>query len=248
MKTLTEIKRNVARKITIKDIISGTYQTPAKTSPFLETLWGLKVLKVNIIATIIDNYVSDDEKYATITLDDGTGVIRSKAFQNTRLIADIKAGEIIQFIGWIRNYNDELYLVPEIIQIIEDYNKIALMKLEANTFKTNFLKETKSEKTDEPKETQSTPNITENSQTKTEKPKQTDQINNSAEPKKELDENEIRQLVIDSIEKLDDGEGVDYTDILKNVKLELHLVEKAIDELLSEGSCYEPRAGKLKVL
>ncbi|NOR84727.1 hypothetical protein GQ473_01275 [archaeon] len=248
-----------AYTLTIKDLIDGEYKTPANEPAFLETAWGLSVFKCNLIATVIDNYVSDDEKYASITLDDGTGVIRSKAFQNTRVIADIKAGTIIQFIGWIRNYNDELYLVPEIVKPVTNYDKLSLMKIEAYTFKKKFLKEKIDEKTDHKeineqpneqiiKETITTPKPTEPTNTKSADSKPAYENTNAEEPKKEPTEKEIRQKVVTAIESLDKGEGVDYADILKNVNLELQLVEKAIDELLSEGSCYEPRAGKLKVL
>ena len=252
-----------AYTLIIKDLIDGEYKTPANEPAFLEIAWGLNVLKVNLIATVIDNYVSDDEKFASITLDDGTGVIRSKAFQNTRVIADIKAGTIILFIGWIRNYNDELYLVPEIVKPVTNYDKLSLIKIEAHIFKKKFLnkkdEKNTTQKTDiketneQPKEqiikeTIKTSKSTESINLESTESKTSNENTNTEEPKKEPTEKEIREKVVTAIESLDKGEGVDYADILKNVNLELHLVEKAIDELLSEGSCYEPRAGKLKVL
>ena len=247
-----------AYTLTIKDLIDGEYKTPANEPAFIETAWGLSVFKVNLIATIIDNYVSDDEKYASITLDDGTSVIRSKAFQNTRVIADIKAGTIIQFIGWVRNYNDELYLVPEIVKPVTNYDKLSLMKIEAHTFKKKYLNkkdETTTIKTDiketkeqTKEETIKTEKPTEPTTIKSTEPKTNNENTNAEDTKKEPTEKEIREKVVNTIESLDKGDGVDYADILKNVNLELQLVEKAIDELLSEGSCYEPRAGKLKVL
>ncbi|MCK4550871.1 MAG: hypothetical protein KAT91_02870, partial [Candidatus Aenigmarchaeota archaeon] len=144
------------------------------------------------------------------------------------------------------------YIVPEVVRVVDDYNMITLRKLEIKVFKNNFLKKegaTTKQKEDgekergvpeKKKEVKNTPKKQEH---KPEKKKDA-----AKETKKPLDDKEIRERVVKTIEVLDDGEGVDYTDILKNVDLEDNLIEKAIDELLSEGSCYEPRAGKIKVL
>ncbi len=251
--TKQPIKRLVAYKVAIADIMAGEYKAQEGFNPSrVETSWGLSVSRVHIIATVVNHYKSEDSKYAFITLDDGTGVVRSKAFQqDTKFLEKIKKGDIVDVIGRIREYNDERYIVPEVVRVVDDYNMITLRKLEVKVFKNKFLKEnpatTKqkedSKKNEPEKKKKDVKKAPEKQETKPEKKK--DPVK---ETKKPLDDKEIRERVVKTIEVLDDGEGVDYTDILKNVDLEDNLIEKAIDELLSEGSCYEPRAGKIKVL
>jgi len=168
------------------------------------------------------------------------------------LLAKIKKGEIVEVVGKIREYNDERFIVPEIVRVVEDPNCLTLRKLECHKFKKEFMAKNnifqKSTETEVRKK-----ELREEKPAAKEKPK--DMKKEEEKPAKEKskeskapDEKEIREIVVKAIESLDKGEGVDYADILKNVKLEENLVEKAIDELLSEGSCYEPRAGKIKVL
>ncbi|MCK5473850.1 MAG: hypothetical protein KAI53_00450 [Candidatus Aenigmarchaeota archaeon] len=253
--TKQPIKRLVAYKVTIADVVDGNYKAQEGFNPSrVEISWGLSVSRVHIIATVVNHYKSEDSKYAFITLDDGTGVIRSKAFQqDTKFLEKIKKGDIVDVIGRIREYNDERYIVPEVVRVVDDYNMITLRKLETTVFKNKFLKKEgmatkqkedgKKERVEPEKKKKTVKNTPQKQEPKPEKKKDA-----AKETKKPLDDKEIRERVVKTIEVLDDGEGVDYTDILKNVDLEDNLIEKAIDELLSEGSCYEPRAGKIKVL
>lgn len=249
--TKQPIKRLVAYKVTIADVVDGEYKAQEGFNPSrVETSWGLGISRVHILATVVNHYKSEDSKYAFITLDDGTGIVRSKAFQqDTKFLEKIKKGDIVDVIGRIREYNDERYIVPEVVRVVDDYNMITLRKLETTVFKNKFLKKEgaptkqKEEKSEPEKKKKDVKKAPEKQETKLEKKKDP-----AKETKKPLDDKEIRERVVKTIEVLDDGEGVDYTDILKNVDLEDNLIEKAIDELLSEGSCYEPRAGKIKVL
>lgn len=78
------------------------------------------VLRVNLIANVIEKFeVNNEKKFGSITLDDGTGQIRAKVFgDDLTKIKDIKEGDTILVIGLIKEYNNEKYLVPEIIRTV----------------------------------------------------------------------------------------------------------------------------------
>jgi len=83
---------------------------------FLEVA-GRDIYRINLIANIIDKFESNQKQYINITLDDGTGNIRVKAFADaTHLLQNLQLGDSIIIIGVIRFYNDELYIMPEIIK------------------------------------------------------------------------------------------------------------------------------------
>lgn len=128
-------KREIAYKLKIGDILAGTpivEDVPQEASPnpgetltaavkekfrFLE-LKDKKIVRVNIIANIIDKYSSDGEKkFATVTVDDATGQIRLKVFgEDINMFNDLSQGDTVLVIGVLRSYNGEVYLLPEIVK------------------------------------------------------------------------------------------------------------------------------------
>lgn len=84
---------------------------------FLE-LGDKKIIRVNIIANIVDKYVSEGERrFATITVDDGTGQVRLKLFgEDVAKFDELSHGDTIMIIGVLRSYNREVYVSPEIIK------------------------------------------------------------------------------------------------------------------------------------
>jgi RPA family protein len=121
MEGLTEQrKRNVAYKLRIGDILKGKpYQADGKFI-FLE-LGEKKVVRVNILANCIDKFVQEGEKkYASVTIDDASGQIRLKVFgDDVDVVKDILQGDTLQIIGNVREWNDELYLIPEIVKKVD---------------------------------------------------------------------------------------------------------------------------------
>jgi len=67
----------------------------------------------------------------------------------------------------------------------------------------------------------------------------------------ESQEIDLREVVIETIDRLDTGEGAKHEDILNALHEGGHkpeAVEAAINALLSEGRCYEPKIGMLKTI
>ena len=77
-----------------------------------------EIVRVNIVANVIDKY--ETENYSTLTLDDGTGTIRLKAFSDSvALLNNIEIAATVVVIGVLRYFNNELYIVPEIVKEVD---------------------------------------------------------------------------------------------------------------------------------
>jgi len=57
--------------------------------------------------------------YAGAVIDDGTGKISLRAFENIGVFSKADVGDFVLVIGKIRSFNDEKYVMPEIIRKID---------------------------------------------------------------------------------------------------------------------------------
>lgn len=127
-------KRETALKIRINDLLRGTpiYENIGGNDRlnFIE-LGDKKITRANIIANIVDKYESDGERrFASITLDDGSGQIRARVFsEDISKFKDLKEGDTIVIIGLLRAYNQEIYILPEVIKK-KDPKYLLIRKLE----------------------------------------------------------------------------------------------------------------------
>jgi len=149
-------KRETAYKLRIGEILNGTpiiedvkgeEGTPNKEKfRFLEVA-EKQIIRVNLIANIIDKFSSEGEKkFATMTIDDGTGQIRLKLFgEDVLKFENLNQGDTIITIGLLRSYNNEVYISPEIIKKIDSrYLLIRKLEVEKNqkTQQTNSSENT----------------------------------------------------------------------------------------------------------
>jgi len=113
-------KRNTAFKVRIGDILKGKPMTDEGKFLFLE-LGDKKISRVNVYANCVDKFVSDGEKkYASLTIDDASGQIRLKAFgDDIAILKDIILGDTLQIIGNVREWNSELYIIPEVAKKVD---------------------------------------------------------------------------------------------------------------------------------
>ena len=113
-----------AVKLRIKDLVEGTYDGKS-----VSTLFG-EVSEARILGTLIDIYVTDDENYMALTLDDGTETVRIKAWrQDVEKLKEFSKGDFIDAVGKVREYNEEIYLTPEVVSRVSP-NKWVLRELE----------------------------------------------------------------------------------------------------------------------
>lgn len=113
-------KRNIAFKLRIGDILVGKPIIANERFTFLE-LGNKKIIRVNVIANIIDRYDSEGEKkYSFVTADDGSGQIKLKAFgDDIERLKDATQGQTVLITGVLRYFNNEIYISPEIVKPIQ---------------------------------------------------------------------------------------------------------------------------------
>ena len=128
-------KRETAYKLRINDLLKGTqifeeFEGMNKRLRFVE-LGDKKIVRVNIVANVVDKYESEGERrFASITLDDGSGQIRARVFADDMdKFKDLSQGDTLIVIGLLRSYNQELYILPELIKK-QDPKYLLIRKLE----------------------------------------------------------------------------------------------------------------------
>ena len=110
-----QFKRNTAFKYKIGDILIGKPVFNGDRFSFIE-LGDKKIVRVNIVGNIVERYdITGERKYTFLTLDDGSGQIRIKAFgDDVEKLEGITQGLTVVVIGLLRHFNDETYISPEI--------------------------------------------------------------------------------------------------------------------------------------
>jgi len=240
------MKREPAVKLRIRDILDGKFFPGEKENmkpSYLITPFGRKVSRVNVLATITDKFVSEDESYVSFTLDDGTASIKAKAFKDVvSLVKNLEIGDIGIFIGKIREWNGELYLNIEIARKIDDpnyetYRKLELIK-EILPYKRMIL-ELKSmrEKMSEEeflKEAKRRLGLGE-------------EIISFLIESERIEEKDYKAEVLKVLKELDRGDGVNVIYLFEVMKLPAQTLDSILTELMSEGKIEEVEAGKIRV-
>jgi RPA family protein len=240
------MKREPAVKLRIRDILDGKFFPGEKENmkpSYLITPFGRKVSRVNVLATITDKFVSEDESYVSFTLDDGTASIKAKAFKDVvSLVKNLEIGDIGIFIGKIREWNGELYLNIEIARKIDDpnyetYRKLELIK-EILPYK-RMIRELKSmrEKMSEEeflKEAKRRLGLSE-------------EIISFLIESERIEEKDYKAEVLKVLKELDRGDGVNVIYLFEVMKLPAQTLDSILTELMSEGKIEEVEAGKIRV-
>lgn len=114
----TEVrKRNVAYKMRIGDVLKGVPMMDEGKFLFLE-LGDKKVVRVNILANCVDKFVQEGEKsFASLTIDDASGQLKLKVFgEDIERVKNIMQGDTLQVVGNMREWNGEIYMIPEVVK------------------------------------------------------------------------------------------------------------------------------------
>ena len=133
---MPSFKRQPAYQLWISSIMNAnTIKKEGAFEPTTLQVNGAEIIRVHLVGTVIDKYESNDKNFVSITLDDGSSSIKAKTWrEDTTLIQNIQKGAITRVIGKIRSYNDETYLIPEIVREVgpnwELVHKLQLLKLQ----------------------------------------------------------------------------------------------------------------------
>lgn len=118
-------KRQVAYKVKIKDILDSIYVKEDGWQPNYIEINGNKISRVNLIGTVV---LKTDKN--SIILDDGTGKINLRVFEDNSFFRDIDVGDVALSIGRPREFGSEKYIMPEVLKKIEDVRWIKVRKME----------------------------------------------------------------------------------------------------------------------
>lgn len=144
-------KRPVAYKKRIADLIDAKYiKTGGQAANFLQAV-GQDISRVNVIAAVVSR--ADFQNYVNISIDDGTGRISARAFDNTALVSNIKVGDVVMIIGKPREFSSEKYILIEAIKKVSPawakFRKIELEGVHGQGYAAKNGVEDKHDKADE---------------------------------------------------------------------------------------------------
>lgn len=215
------IKRQVAVKVSANELINGNYIKEEGWLPnYIQLVDGKKVSRVNIIGIVVFKSNEENVNYQNTIIDDGSGKISLRSFEGD-YFKNINVGDIILVIGRPREFNKEIYLIPEILKKMQNHSWMKVRKIELNyRINNNFKNEASINKK---KELSPSPN-------------KIPEDNSTHKP----------DVIYELIKKLDSGEGIPTDDIIK--KSNIHDAEKFINKLLENGDVFELKPGVLKVL
>jgi RPA family protein len=115
-------KRMTAVRASISDVVNGTFGED--NGPHVTSSYGVELRRVVIVGFVVSKFNKEPDsdggkRFMSMTLDDGTV-----------LLEGVKEDILALVIGKIRKYEDEIYLVPEIVKEITDPNYMGLHLLE----------------------------------------------------------------------------------------------------------------------
>jgi RPA family protein len=252
-------KRATAARVAIEDIQNGELVANELGNVVaVETFLG-QISRVNVVATVVDRYEATQERlgeqgkgFATVTLDDGTGVIRVKMWgELSAKLTQLQVGDLVLVVGRVRSFQGETYINGEIIRRLEDPNweTVRLLELSASRSNPHRLEQQFSTEVLEfapPQEEASSstqrkiePGVWHTATaTLDQPPDKTDEV---------LPSPEVRRLVIETIKKYDAEGGARFEQILEATPgVTEEVVEQVLIDLLSEGEVYEPEIHRYK--
>lgn len=239
---LDSFKRQVARKVRIKDLLDGRYiKVDGEWEPnYIQAANGSTFSRVNIISVVASEPVQD-ANFNSFVIDDGTGRVAVRVFGGESKSIDVQLGDIILLIGRPREFGQQVYIAPEIIKKISDNRWIEYRKLELRQHEQveNIIAEkTSIPETEHIEDEAAAPDIVD-------KAAQSTIIETENAGARAAEKNPIDKI-IDVIRDLDKGEGADTEEVISASATQD--AEKIIDNLLKEGEIFEVRSGRIKLL
>jgi len=213
---------------------------------YVLTKLGEKVSRAKMVGTIINKFMSEDGNYSSVTVDDDTDAIRVKAFKEDADFFDkFNVGNNVLLIGKVREYNGENYIIPEIMKKsetnYENYHKLKILKQLLEKKKINDIVKKQKDKFADFEELKKY-------LVKKHKfdEKDIDSVLENIGGKEERKEKDYKPMLMELIDKLDKGEGVEIIKLLKESKLNENNFQEAVNELVTDGIWFEPKPGVVK--
>ncbi len=234
--------RQVAMKVRLNDLTDGRYvRVEGQWEPnFIQTGDGRKFSRVNIIAVVASEPVPD-MNYNSFIIDDGTARVPVRIFGESDV--SVKLGDVVIVIGRPREFNKEIYIVPEIIKEIKNKKWIEYRKLELSNLPQSIRKEEPGTVQKQKEGSNTHERIEDPDGAVVQELEDVDSEEREPEPTK--GKNPVDRI-LDKISELDKGDGADTDDVIS--ALDIPDAERIIENLLKEGEIFEISSGRIKVL
>lgn len=233
-----------AEKVAIQELEEGKYIEDKEQNPnYIIIGENKKIFRINVIAALV--HKESRGSITSILIDDGTGKIVLRMFEENKAALNLEVGDVVQIIGKIRIFNQEKYIFPEIIKKTNpSWLKIRSLELQKN--RKSVKKEEKNVQKIE----------TKNNEIKKEivkeiilPPKITQNIKPFEEVSEEIEENDPLlpyEKLSKLIAQLDKGDGVMIEEIIEKSTLEK--TEEFIEKMLENGDIFQNMPGKVRLL
>jgi RPA family protein len=215
-------KRQTAFKLKISGMLSGN-MVSSNSLNFLE-IGNKKITRVNVIANVIDKFLNEGEKkYAALTIDDASGQIRVKAFgDDIEKIKGTEIGDTVLVIGNPRFFNNELYILPEILKPVDSKWLIA-RKFELERIKSGGI-------------------VADMVQIKG----GVEKITLDEKQQTVNDSSLLRKQIIDILRE--NEEGMDIDKVIMALHAPVEEINGIITKMLEDAEIYEPKPGRVRLL
>ena len=217
---IEQINRLVAHKVWLGDLKEENFvQRSGEFESNYVALNNKQVTRVNIIASVVNKFENEDKSYIGITVDDSSAQIRLKTWrEDTKILENISIGDIVLIIGKIKKYNEEIYILPEIVKKVppneELLRKIELIKKYGSPKENIIFKEKEPEISYE---------------------------------EIKFTSNNLRNELLNLIEKYEEKSGIGLEEIETELHSSLEEINHVLEELIKEGQVYELK-GKYRLL
>jgi len=121
-------KRQTAYWMTVEDLLNGTFKKNEENA-FYITKKGFAVSRVNVFGIVLSK--DSSEFVESLIIEDGTGNLSVKSFERKNVFEKIDAGDFVNIVGKIREYNGAPFISSEII-IKSDKDAFMLRKKEVS--------------------------------------------------------------------------------------------------------------------
>lgn len=237
-------QRQTAYKVKVSDILNGRYVVQNGWDPNYITVDGNKVSRVNVIGVIVSKQSSEMSKNDIMVLDDGSGRVSLRSFEEIDF-SKIRVGDVVVLIGRPREYGGEIYVMPEVINSLPNKKWVDVRRMELRMMRAADGKESIKE-SEEPagRKEEKLEKVETEEILYDDAESEGDSVNAGPQGKKE-DELSPAEKVMKYIKDLDDGNGADVDEVIKNHGED---AERLITDLLRRGDVFELKPGRVKVL
>ena len=222
-------RRQPAYFVEVKELLKGAFTKNQGWDPnFVTTSFGMKVSRTTVIGTVVEI----DEQ--SISVDDSTGIISARVFDDNALFEGLKSGDVVMVIGKVRQYGEQNYITPEIVR------KLDAAWVQYRKKNVELIKKLYAESKIKQEELQAS----------------AEDFSNGAEVVQEIVESSVEETtnqktsilekVMKYIDDEDKGSGVEKVKVLD--KFDDEDVIDALDSLIMEGDIFEVKPGVFKVL